>query len=79
MGSYLGIPECLGGSKTKIFGFLQERMHTKVNGCTVIYLTKGGKEVLIKSVETAMLSHAMSCFCLLEATTSKLTTIVSQF
>ena len=30
MGTYLGIPESLGGSKTQIFGFLHERVNIKV-------------------------------------------------
>lgn len=29
MGTYLGIPESLGGSKTQIFGFLNERVNIK--------------------------------------------------
>lgn len=32
MGSYLGIPESLGGSKKKIFSFVQERMQDRING-----------------------------------------------
>ena len=31
MGTYLGIPERLGGSKTQVFGFLNERVNNKVN------------------------------------------------
>ena len=43
MGSYLGIPESLGGSKTQVFGFLQERLDTRVNIWTFKFFTKGGK------------------------------------
>ena len=31
METYLGIPESLGGSKTQVFGFLNERVNNKVN------------------------------------------------
>ena len=31
MGNYLGIPESLGSSKIQIFGYLNERVHNKVN------------------------------------------------
>ena len=55
MGTYLGLPEIMGGSKIQIFGFVQ------VNGWTFRYFTKGGKEVVIKSVVTAMPNHVMSC------------------
>ena len=35
MGTYLGIPERLGGSKTQVFGFLNERVNNKVNNWTI--------------------------------------------
>lgn len=60
--SYLEILECLAGSKTQIFGFLQDRMISRVNVWMVKYLTKGGKEVLVKSVATDTPNHVMSCF-----------------
>lgn len=47
IGNYLGILESLQGSKIQIFGFLNERVNHKVNGWTVRFLTRGGKEVLI--------------------------------
>ena len=40
MGSYLGLPESLGGSKVQIFGFLQERLNNRVNGWTFRFFTK---------------------------------------
>ena len=62
MGSYLGIPESLGGSKIQVFGFVQERLNNRVNGWTFKFFTKGGKEVIIKSVVTALPNHVMSCY-----------------
>ncbi|XP_056842907.1 uncharacterized protein LOC130495523 [Raphanus sativus] len=44
MGTYLGIPESLGGSKVHVFGFVQERLNNRVNGWTFKFFTKGGKE-----------------------------------
>ena len=32
MGSYLGLPENLGGSKIQVFGFVQDRLNNRVNG-----------------------------------------------
>ena len=69
--TYLGIPESLGGSKTQIFVFLYER----VNNWTIGFITKGGKEVLIKSVASAMLTHVMFCFHLSKTVTKKLTSV----
>ena len=62
MGSYLGIPESLEGSKVQVFGFVQERLNNRVNGWTFKFFTKGGKEVIIKSVVTALPNHVMGCY-----------------
>ena len=62
MGSYLGIPENLGGSKVQVFGFVQERLNSRVNGWTFKFFTRGGKEVIIKSVVKASPNHVMYWF-----------------
>ena len=48
MGSYLGLPENLGGSKIQVFSFLQERLNNRINGWTFKIFSKGGNEVIIK-------------------------------
>ena len=53
MRSYLGMPESLGGSKVQVFGFVQDRLNNRVNGWTFKFFTRGGKEVIIKSVVPA--------------------------
>ena len=79
MGSYLGLPESLGGSKIQVFGFVQERLNNKVNGWTFRFFTKRGKEVIIKSVVTALPNHVMSVYRLPKTTVKKLTSAVAQF
>ncbi|KAG7578757.1 Ribonuclease H-like superfamily [Arabidopsis thaliana x Arabidopsis arenosa] len=79
MGSYLGLPESLGGSKTKIFSFVRDRLQTKINGWSAKFLSKGGKEVMIKSVAAALPTYVMSCFRLPKTITSKLTSAVANF
>ena len=79
MGSYLGIPESLGGSKVQVFSFVQERLNNRVNGWTFKFFTKGGKEVIIKSVVTALPNHVMSCFRIPKTVMKKLTSAVAQF
>ncbi|CAA7056151.1 unnamed protein product [Microthlaspi erraticum] len=79
VGSYLGIPESLGGAKTKIFSFLIDRQHQRINGWHSKWLSKGGKEVLIKSVASAMPMYVMSCFRLPKGITNKLSSAVSNF
>lgn len=53
MGSYFGLQENLGDSKTKIFISVQKRLQNRINGCLVKLLSKEGKKVLIKSVASA--------------------------
>lgn len=59
MGNYWGILKSLGGSKIQIFGFLNERVNSKGNDWMVNFLTRWGKEVLIKSVASTMPTHVM--------------------
>ena len=75
MGSYLGLPENLGGSKIQVFGFMLDRVNNKVNGWTFKFFIKGGKEVIIKSVVTALPNHVMFVYRLRKAAAKKLTSV----
>ena len=79
MGSYLCLPENMGGSKIQVFGFVQDRLNNRVNGWTFNFFSKDGKEVIIKSVVTALPNHVMSIYRLPKATVKKLTSAVSKF
>ncbi|XP_010495306.1 PREDICTED: uncharacterized protein LOC104772378 [Camelina sativa] len=79
MGSYLGIPESLGGSKTKVFSYVRDRLQSRTTGWSVKLLSKGGKEVMVKSVATAVPTFVMSCYRLPKTITSKLTSAVAKF
>ncbi|XP_010469706.1 PREDICTED: uncharacterized protein LOC104749719 [Camelina sativa] len=79
MGSYLGIPESLGGSRVQVFGYVRDWLNDRVNGWTAKFLSKGGKEVLLKSVALTLPTHVMSCFKLPQGLTSKLTSAISNF
>ncbi|XP_019087439.1 PREDICTED: uncharacterized protein LOC109127304 [Camelina sativa] len=79
MGSYLGLPESLRGSKTKVFSFVRDRLQGRTTGWSAKLLSKGGKELMIKSVATAVPTFVMSCFRLPKTMTSKLTSAVANF
>ncbi|XP_010451528.1 PREDICTED: uncharacterized protein LOC104733662 [Camelina sativa] len=79
MGSYLDIPENLQGSKMKVFGYVKDRLDDRVNGWNAKLLSKGGKEIMIKSVALALPTHVMSCYKLPQELTSKLTSAISTF
>ena len=79
MGSYLGIPEDISGSKVRLFAFLKERLQNRVNGWTGRWLTKGGKEVLIKSILLALPTYVMSTLLLPLETCENLASAIAQF
>ena len=62
MGSFLGLPENIGGSKIQVFSFVQERLANRINGWTFKFFSKGGKDVIIISVVMALPNHVMSCY-----------------
>uniref|UniRef100_A0A803P370 Reverse transcriptase n=1 Tax=Cannabis sativa TaxID=3483 RepID=A0A803P370_CANSA len=61
---YLGLPCIMGRNKNAILGFLTEKMKKKIFSWENKFLSKAGKEVLIKYVAQALPSYAMSVFLL---------------
>ena len=79
MGVYLGLPEKICGSKQQAFAFIQERLQNRINSWSAKLLSKGGKEVMIKSVAQALPTYVMSCFLLPQDIIRKLTSAISHF
>ena len=50
MGMYLGLPEQIGGSKMKVFSYIQDQFNGRVNTWSLRLISKGGQEVQIKAV-----------------------------
>ncbi|XP_039158851.1 uncharacterized protein LOC108959574 [Eucalyptus grandis] len=61
-GKYLGIPSDWGRSKKEMFSWLLGRVQAKLEGWKEKFISKGGKEILIKSVIQAIPHYAMSIF-----------------
>ena len=59
---YLGLPAVIGKSKNQVFAFVKDRVWKKLKGWKEKYLSRAGKEVLIKSVVQVIPSYVMSCF-----------------
>ena len=64
VGRYLGLPSLLGKSRRVIFGFLKDRLWKRLQGWKNKFLSRVGKEVLIKSVAQEIPSYCMSTFLL---------------
>lgn len=76
---YLGLPEKICGSKKQVFSFVQERLNNRINTWSAKLLSKGGKEVQIKSITQAIPSHVMSCYLLPQGITQNLSSAVSRY
>ncbi|KAM6583826.1 hypothetical protein CsatB_010828 [Cannabis sativa] len=61
---YLGLPSTMSRNKTSVLGFLRDKVKKRLQSWEGKFLSKGGKEVLIKSVVQALPSYAMNVFLL---------------
>lgn len=76
---YLGLPECLSGSKLELFSYLRERTQARVEGWQMRKLAQSGKEVLLKSVIAALPVFAMSCFKLPKTLIKSINSIMANY
>ena len=79
MGMYLGLPEKICGSKRQVFAFIRHRLSDRINSWSAKLLSKGGKEVLLKSVAQALPTYVMSCFLLPKDIINKLQGAIAKF
>ena len=59
---YLGLPMASGKSKVNTFKDLQEKITRRVMGCKEKFISKAGREILIKTVVQAIPTYSMSIF-----------------
>ncbi|XP_057452127.1 uncharacterized protein LOC130743933 [Lotus japonicus] len=76
---YLGLPTIIGKSKRQIFNFVKERVWKKLKGWKEKFLSRAGREVLIKSVAQAIPSYVMSCFLLPDGLCADINSMISNF
>lgn len=61
---YLGLPNLLGRMKSNLLGYPKEKFKNKIRSWDNKFVSKLGKEMLIKTVAQALPSYAMSVFLL---------------
>jgi len=76
---YLGLPVVFGRSKKEIFSFVIDRVWKKLKGWKEKFLSRAGKEVLIKAVAQAIPSYIMSCYKLQEGCCNEIEGLLSKF
>ncbi|KAL8104572.1 hypothetical protein AgCh_028691 [Apium graveolens] len=62
--TYLGLPNLLDRNKSVLLGYLKERVNAKIKTWDGKCISRGGKEILVKSVVQALPSYAMNVFLL---------------
>ncbi|KAH0996802.1 hypothetical protein GBA52_020666 [Prunus armeniaca] len=63
-GPYFGLPTFWGCSKVAALAYVLDRINQNIAGWKQNFLSQAGREVLIKSVATAVPAYPMSCFSL---------------
>uniref|UniRef100_A0A803PR19 Reverse transcriptase domain-containing protein n=1 Tax=Cannabis sativa TaxID=3483 RepID=A0A803PR19_CANSA len=77
--TYLGLPCTMGQNKNAILGFLREKMQKRIQSWEGRFLSKAGREILLKTVAQALPSYAMSVFLLPVDTCSSLESMMSKY
>uniref|UniRef100_A0A803PJM8 Reverse transcriptase zinc-binding domain-containing protein n=1 Tax=Cannabis sativa TaxID=3483 RepID=A0A803PJM8_CANSA len=76
---YLRLPSIVGRKKNAVLGFLKERMRRRINGWEGRFLSRAGKEILIKIVVQSLPSYAMNVFLFPIGTCNELERMIASF
>ena len=76
---YLGLPCHLGASKQKEFEYLKEKIWQRIQGWKERFLSKAGKEILIKAIAQAIPTYAMSCFDLTKTLCDEISKMICRY
>ena len=78
-GKYLGLPEHFGRRKRDLFTGIVDKIKQKASGWTNRFLSSVGKLVMLKTVLSAIPSHAMTCFKLPMSLIKRIQSAVTRF
>ncbi|XP_058749860.1 uncharacterized protein LOC131622856 [Vicia villosa] len=76
---YLGLPIVFGRSKKAVFSLVVDRVWKKLKGWKEGFLSKAGKEVLIKAVAQAIPTYIMSCYKLPDCVCAEIESMLASF
>jgi hypothetical protein len=69
----------IGRSKTAAFAYIKDRVWKKIQGWKEIFLSKVGKNILIKAIAQAIPTSAMSCFDLTKTLCDEISAMICRF
>lgn len=76
---YLDLPSLIGKLRTKTFLDIKNKVMHMLQGWKEWLLSQGGKEILIKAMALAILTHSMSCFLLPKLLLTELESLMAKF
>lgn len=76
---YLGLPNMVGKKKSAALGYLKDCLRERIQGWEKKNLSKGVKEVLIKTVAQALPNYAMSMFLLPQQLCADMDNMLNKF
>lgn len=76
---YLGLPVIFGRKKKEVFSLVIDRVWKKVKGWKEGFLSRAGKEVLIKVVAQSIPTYIMSCYRLPDNCCKEIENILAKF
>lgn len=76
---YLGLPVSVGKARKKTFGYIKQKIWSRVQGWQEKLLSKAGKEILVKAVAQAIPTYAMSCFDITKGLCDDLSTMIGRY
>ncbi|KAH9768702.1 reverse transcriptase domain-containing protein [Citrus sinensis] len=63
-GTYLGLPSLIRRKKSAVFAFIKEKVWQRLQGWNQKFLSKAGKEIMLKTVAQAIPNYAMNIYLL---------------
>ncbi|XP_030928446.1 uncharacterized protein LOC115954662 [Quercus lobata] len=76
---YLGLPMAIGNSKVNTFKDIQEKITKRVMGWKEKFISKAGREILIKTVAQAIPTYSMSLFKLPRSLCDNINSLVAKY
>ena len=76
---YLGLPVTCGKSKVNMFKEIQEKISKRVMGWKEKFISKAGREILIKTAAQAIPTYSMSLFRLSKSICDSINSLLAKY